>query len=223
MKASPTLTNNLQAVLADLIELHIQGKQAHWNIVGTNFRDLHLQLDEIVDAARQFADDAAERMRALHALPDGRSSTVAESTSLAPFPEGLISTKDAIERIVAALEAAVGTMRKVHDEVDEEDPTTADLLHQFIEKLEQFAWMVNAEIMKPTASVTGRTRSSPFRHTRSIQRPAPDFLSGAGRCFLPARRSMLLSGLGHFPEDDGGKYCRRRHQYQPDRRGDMHP
>ncbi|MET3172683.1 UNVERIFIED_ORG: starvation-inducible DNA-binding protein [Arthrobacter sp. UYCu721] len=154
MKASPTLTNNLQAVLADLIELHIQGKQAHWNIVGTNFRDLHLQLDEIVDAARQFADDMAERMRALHALPDGRSATVAKSTSLAQFPEGLISTKDAIERIVAALEAAVGTMRKVHDEVDEEDPTTADLLHEFIAKLEQYAWMVNAETMKASASVT---------------------------------------------------------------------
>jgi starvation-inducible DNA-binding protein len=79
---------------------------------------------------------------------------VAESTSLAPFPEGLINTKDAIERIVAALEAAVGTMRKVHDEVDEEDPTSADLLHEFIAKLEQFAWMVNAETMKATASVT---------------------------------------------------------------------
>ncbi|MCO4253009.1 Dps family protein [Pseudarthrobacter raffinosi] len=154
MKASPTLTNNLQAVLADLIELHIQGKQAHWNIVGNNFRDLHLQLDEIVDAARQFADDMAERMRALHALPDGRSATVAKSTSLAQFPEGLINTKDAIERIVAALEAAVGTMRKVHDEVDEEDPTTADLLHEFIAKLEQYAWMVNAETMKASASVT---------------------------------------------------------------------
>ena len=55
MKASPTLTTNLQAVLVDLIELHVQGKQAHWNIVGTNFRDLHLQLDEIIDAARGFA------------------------------------------------------------------------------------------------------------------------------------------------------------------------
>ena len=154
MKASPTLTNNLQAVLADLIELHVQGKQAHWNIVGTNFRDLHLQLDEIVDAARQFADDTTERMRALHALPDGRSSTVAETTSLAQFPDGLISTRDAIERIVAAMEAAVGTMRKVHDEVDEEDPTSADLLHEFIARLEQFAWMVQAENMKPTAKVT---------------------------------------------------------------------
>ncbi len=153
MKASPTLTGNLQAVLVDLIDLHVQGKQAHWNIVGTNFRDLHLQLDEIVEAARQFADDTAERMRALHALPDGRSATVAKSTSLPEFPAGLVDTKDAIERIVAALESAVGTMRKVHDEVDEEDPTSADLLHEFIGRLEQYAWMVNAETMKPTAKV----------------------------------------------------------------------
>ena len=154
MKASPTLTANCQAVLVDLIELHVQGKQAHWNIVGTNFRDLHLQLDEIIEAARAFADEMAERMRALHALPDGRSSTVSKSTSLAEFPAGLINTKDAIDKIVAALEAAVGTMRKVHDEVDEEDPTTADLLHAFIAKFEQYAWMVNAETMRATANVT---------------------------------------------------------------------
>ena len=154
MKATPTLTSNLQAVLVDLIELHVQGKQAHWNIVGTNFRDLHLQLDEIIEAARGFADDLAERMRALHALPDGRSSTVSKSTALAEFPAGLINTKDAIDKIVAALEATVGTMRKVHDEVDEEDPTTADLLHEFIAKFEQYAWMVNAETMRANASVT---------------------------------------------------------------------
>ena len=45
-------------------------------------------------------------------------------------------------------------MRDVHDEVDEEDPTSADLLHAAIERLEQLAWMVNAETMAPTASVT---------------------------------------------------------------------
>src|SRR5438034_1295737 len=77
MKASQTLADNLQLVLTDLIELQFQAKQAHWNIVGANFRDLHLQLDELVAAAREFADETAERMRALHALPDGRSSTTA--------------------------------------------------------------------------------------------------------------------------------------------------
>ncbi|MCU1518869.1 MAG: Ferritin Dps family protein [Pseudarthrobacter sp.] len=154
MKASPTLASNLQLVLTDLIELHMQGKQAHWNIVGTNFRDLHLQLDEIIDAARQFADDAAERMRALHALPDGRSQTVSADTRLEEFPAGLTSTKDAVKLVTARLERAVKTMRDVHDEVDEEDPTSADLLHAIIERFEQFAWMVNAETMSPSAAVT---------------------------------------------------------------------
>jgi starvation-inducible DNA-binding protein len=54
MHTSETLRTNLQSVLVDLIALHLQGKQAHWNIVGPNFRDLHLQLDEIVGDVRQF-------------------------------------------------------------------------------------------------------------------------------------------------------------------------
>ncbi|MFK0074348.1 MULTISPECIES: Dps family protein [Arthrobacter] len=149
MKASPTLAANLQAVLTDLIELHLQGKQAHWNIVGPNFRDLHLQLDVLIDLARNLSDDVAERMRALEAVPDGRSVTVEKDTSLAAFPEGLISTHDAIDRIVAAINATVGTTRKVHDQVDEEDPTSADLLHTVLEGLEQQAWLIGAENMKP--------------------------------------------------------------------------
>ncbi|WP_461169763.1 Dps family protein [Arthrobacter sp. Z1-15] len=153
MKASKELTTNLQAVLVDLIELHLQGKQAHWNVVGKNFRDLHLQLDEIIEDARVFADELAERMRALEAVPDGRSVAVAQGTSLPPFPAGLVDTEDTVTLTVGMLNAAVGTMREVHDQVDEEDPTTADILHGFISKLEQYAWMVNAENVKPTASV----------------------------------------------------------------------
>ncbi len=153
MKASPTLTDNMQAVLVDLIELHLQGKQAHWNVVGKNFRDLHLQLDEIIDDARIFADEMAERMRALHAVPDGRSVAVAEGTKLDPFPAGLVSTKDTVGLVVRMLNATVKTMRDVHDQIDEEDPTTADLLHGFIAKLEQYAWMVDAENMEATAEV----------------------------------------------------------------------
>src|SRR6478672_10682958 len=110
MKASPTLTNNMQAVLTDLIELHLQGKQAHWNIVGTNFRDLHLQLDEIVTSVRLFADETAERMRALHALPDGRSATVSAETRLEQFPHGLTSTKDAVKLITSRLERTIKTL-----------------------------------------------------------------------------------------------------------------
>lgn len=150
--ASKALSENLQKVLVDLIELASQGKQAHWNVIGTNFRDTHLALDEIIDAAREFSDTIAERMRALHALPDGRSDTVAESTTLPEFPQGEIATTEVIDLITARLEDTVATCRDVHDQVDEEDPTSADIFHEIIEKLEQYAWMMSAENRKPAAS-----------------------------------------------------------------------
>jgi len=150
--ASTLLVESLQRVHVDLIELHLQGKQAHWNVVGKNFRDLHLQLDEIVEEVREFSDTVAERLRALHAVPDGRSDTVAAGTSLPEYPNGEIDTATTVDLITQRLEATVGTMREVHDDVDDEDPTSADILHGIIERLEQFAWMVSAENRKPAAS-----------------------------------------------------------------------
>lgn len=147
--ASARLGASLQAVLVDLLELASQGKQAHWNVVGRNFRDTHRQLDEIIDDARTFSDTVAERMRALHLVPDGRSSTVASTTSLPPFPAGEVSTEETVDLVTERLDAAVKTMRDVHDAVDEEDPTSADVLHAIIERLEQFAWMVSAENRVP--------------------------------------------------------------------------
>jgi starvation-inducible DNA-binding protein len=145
--ASPKLAANLQRVLVDLIELHLQGKQAHWNVVGHNFRDLHLQLDEIVEAAREAGDTIAERMRALHAVPDGRADTVVATTSLARFPDGLHDTAEVVDLITVRLNRTAATLRDVHDDVDAEDPSTADLLHAIIDTLEQYAWMVSAENM----------------------------------------------------------------------------
>src|SRR5258708_39136900 len=90
--APPSLPENLQKVLVDLIELHLQGKQAHWNLVGTNFRDLDLQLDDIVDTAREASDTIAERMPALNAVPDVRPDTATSSTTLPVFPPAEPST-----------------------------------------------------------------------------------------------------------------------------------
>ncbi|OBK76910.1 Dps family protein [Mycobacterium sp. 1274761.0] len=147
-QASDQLSGNLQRVLVDLVELHLQGKQAHWNVVGTNFRDLHLQLDELVDFAREASDTIAERMRALDVVPDGRSDTVAASTTLPQFPAYERSTDEVVDLITARIYAAVDTLRAVHDEVDAEDPSTADILHQLIDGLEKLAWLIKSENRK---------------------------------------------------------------------------
>src|ERR1700741_3792616 len=134
-QAPDSLVQNLQKVLVDLVELHLQGKQAHWNLVGTNFRDLHLQLDDIVDIARDASDTIAERIRALNAVPDGRSDTVTASTTLPAFPSAEQTTTDTVDFITTAIYAAVDTLRTVHDDVDTADPSSADLLHTIIDAL----------------------------------------------------------------------------------------
>jgi starvation-inducible DNA-binding protein len=146
--APPSLPQNLQKVLIDLIELHLQGKQAHWNLVGTNFRDLHLQLDEIVDTAREASDTIAERMRALNAIPDGRSDTVTASTTLPAISPVELSTTETVDLVTTRIYATVETIRTVHDEVDAVDPSTSDLLHVIIDSLEKQAWMLKSENRK---------------------------------------------------------------------------
>ncbi len=147
-QATPELSGNLQRVLVDLIELALQGKQAHWNVVGSNFRDLHLQLDELVDVAREGSDTVAERMRALDAVPDGRSDTVVAHTTLPEFPGYGRSTGEVVDLVSTRIYATVDTMRRVHDAVDAEDPSTADIVHQLIDGLEKQAWLLKAENSK---------------------------------------------------------------------------
>lgn len=144
-RASTKLVNHLQRVLADLIALHLNGKQAHWNLVGHNFRDLHLQLDEIVADTREASDTIAERMRALEAVPDGRPDTVAKMSDQPVLPPGEQNTATVVDLITAQLRHAAAVLREVHDDVDREDPSTADLLHAIINSLEKHAWMVSAE------------------------------------------------------------------------------
>lgn len=152
-QADEQFAGHLQQLLVDLSDLALQGKQAHWNIVGPNFRDLHLQLDEIVDAARDFSDEVAERMRAVYVIPDGSSARIAAQTSLPPFPTGEVETREAVDRIVASLYAVAGTARRIHDDIDAADPTTADLLHTILERVEQLAWMVDSENRTASGSV----------------------------------------------------------------------
>ncbi|GAB4697575.1 hypothetical protein MOKP118_09970 [Mycobacterium avium subsp. hominissuis] len=104
-----------------------------------------MQLDELVDAAREAGDNIAERLRALAATPDGRSDTVAATTSLPQFPAGEQDTRVVVDLITTRVYATVDTIRSVHDAVDAEDPTTSDLLHQIIDSLEKLAWMIKSE------------------------------------------------------------------------------
>ncbi len=77
---------------------------------------------------------------------------MAAQTSLPEFPSTEVDTAETVDRIVSAIYGVAGTARRIHDEVDAEDPTSADILHAILERLEQLAWMIDAENRVANAS-----------------------------------------------------------------------
>ncbi|MFH8760465.1 Dps family protein [Streptomyces atroolivaceus] len=135
----------LQGALVDLIDLSLVAKQVHWNVVGPRFRSVHLQLDEVVDTARQHSDTVAERASALGVNPDGRSRTLAKATAIDSVPDGWIKDVDAVRVLVDALRVVVDRMRERIEATDEPDPISQDILIALTADLEKHAWMFQAE------------------------------------------------------------------------------
>ncbi|MCK2237629.1 MULTISPECIES: DNA starvation/stationary phase protection protein [unclassified Crossiella] len=136
----------LQAALVDLIDLSLVAKQAHWNVVGRQFRDVHLQLDELVTAARGYSDQVAERAAAIGVSPDGRVTTVAETTGVPAFPANWKQDTEVIGAIVTTLGTLVQRMRVRIDATDKTDLVTQDLIIEITGKLEEAHWMWQAQL-----------------------------------------------------------------------------
>ncbi|GCB52487.1 Dps family protein [Streptomyces sp. NL15-2K] len=135
----------LQSTLVDLLGLSLTGKQAHWNLVGPRFRSIHLQLDELVSAAREFSDTVAERAAALGIPPDGRPETIASAFTLPGPKDGWVRDSDVVEVMVEALDAAIGRLRERIEATEEADRVTQDLLITVTAELEKQRWMFDAE------------------------------------------------------------------------------
>ncbi len=140
-----TVSEALQGALVDLVDLSLVAKQVHWNVIGPRFRSVHLQLDEVVDTARQHSDTVAERASTLGVSPDGRAATVAQSSGIGKTPEGWIKDLDAIGVLVDALGAVITRFRERIDATGEADPVSQDIFIGVTADLEKHHWMFQAE------------------------------------------------------------------------------
>jgi starvation-inducible DNA-binding protein len=134
----------LQGTVVDLLDLSLVGKQVHWTLVGRNFRSIHLQLDDVVDTAREYSDTVAERAVAVGVLPDGRAAAVTAQTALPQPPVEWIRAEDAISYFVDAFGKVVTRMRE-RIAATEADEVTQDLLIEVTGALEKHWWMWQAE------------------------------------------------------------------------------
>jgi starvation-inducible DNA-binding protein len=135
----------LQATVVDLIDLSLVAKQAHWNVVGSNFRSVHLQLDELVSAARQYTDEAAERANAIGISPNGKARTVVESSGIPDYPENWQSAEATIANIVEILGTVIARLRERIEAAEKSDLVTQDLLIEITAELEKQHWMWQAQ------------------------------------------------------------------------------
>ncbi|MET8471105.1 DNA starvation/stationary phase protection protein [Streptomyces sp. NPDC006422] len=140
-----TVGEALQGALVDLVDLSLVAKQVHWNVVGPRFRSVHLQLDEVVDTARQHSDTVAERASTLGVPPDGRAKTVADTSGVGVAPEGWVKDTDAVGALVEALGAVIARMRERVDATGEADPVSQDIFIGITADLEKHHWMFQAE------------------------------------------------------------------------------
>lgn len=135
----------LQATLVELVDLSLIAKQAHWNVVGPNFRSAHLQLDELVSTARNYTDQVAERANAIGVSPNGSAKTVVGSSGLPAFPDDWQSVESTVAAIVDILAEEIARLRKRIDETDKSDLVTQDLLIEITRAVEEAHWMWQAQ------------------------------------------------------------------------------
>jgi len=143
--AKNTVVEALQGALVDLIDLTLVAKQFHWNLIGSHFRPIHLQLDELVAVTREHADTVAERVVALGGNPDGRAATIARDTKLQQPESGY---QDDGKVIAAITEILAGVSKRMYERIeatDEPDPVSQDLLIAVAKDVDKQHWMFQAQ------------------------------------------------------------------------------
>ena len=131
--------------LADVLDLGLQAKQAHWNVKGPSFIALHELFDKVADELEDFTDDIAERAVQLGGVALGTVQAVSRSSRLAAYPLELASGKEHVAALSSALAKFGATARSAIDTADEShDTDTSDLFTEVSRGVDKLLWFVEA-------------------------------------------------------------------------------
>lgn len=137
--------HQLQAMLVELIDLALFGKQLHWSVTGPLFRPLHEQLDELVDSWRELSDVVAERAVALGYWPDGQSAAVASASNLDRVERGALEDHVVVRELTGRLADIAERARERMERLGEIDAASEDVVIEVVRALEQQLWMIRAQ------------------------------------------------------------------------------
>src|SRR4051795_254325 len=138
--------HQLEATLQELVDLSLIGKQLHWCVVGPQFRPLHLQLDELVNAWRELSDTVAERAVAVGYVPDGQARALVAASPISPVAQGAIEDHVVVRELVHRVAQASERARARMDRLGEIDAASQDVLIDVVRVLEEQQWMLRVQL-----------------------------------------------------------------------------
>ena len=141
------LVDQLNQVLAILIDLKLQVKQAHWNVKGMRFIALHELFDELATEVDAHIDLVAERATTLGGTALGTLDNVKQATILDVYPITAVTGEDHLAALIDRYAATSNFIRDCIDQADgQEDAVTADLYTNLSRALDLRLWFLEAHV-----------------------------------------------------------------------------
>jgi starvation-inducible DNA-binding protein len=139
----------LNARLADTSDLYSQAKQAHWNVKGSDFFQLHELFDELAEALIPHIDDIAERVTTLGGEALGTVRMAAGSSSLTDFPRDSYDSMDAVDALADRYATLARELRTGIDETEKlGEMDSNDLLIEVSRTVDKHLWFLEAHLQK---------------------------------------------------------------------------
>src|SRR5215469_7533259 len=133
--------------LADIIDLQMQLKQAHWNVKGPHFIGLHELFDKIAEEVESYVDMIAERIVQLGGIAEGTVRVAASRSRLEEYPLDIADGAAHVEAVARALSTFGREARMTIDETDGlDDADTADIFTEVSRGIDKWLWFVEAHI-----------------------------------------------------------------------------
>ncbi|HLO48826.1 MAG TPA: DNA starvation/stationary phase protection protein Dps [Kamptonema sp.] len=141
------LVGILNETLATTLDLKTQVKQAHWNVKGLDFYQLHLLFDEMAGELEEYVDMLAERITALGGLALGTARVAAAESSLPEYPFDILDGKAHITALADRYAPYGKLLRDAIDKTGEwGDADTADLYTEVSRAIDKRLWFLEAHL-----------------------------------------------------------------------------
>ncbi|MBK4775323.1 DNA starvation/stationary phase protection protein Dps [Candidatus Pantoea edessiphila] len=140
------IINKLNLLLAELIDLSLMTKQAHWNIRGVNFIAIHKMLDDCYDIIIKHQDIVAERIVQLNGIALGTLQTVYNQTSLKSYPINIDNIQNHLNELIRRYNNI--TTNNIKEINNIQDLVTNDILISLSRDLDKCIWLIESNIEK---------------------------------------------------------------------------